>query len=757
MQLILDSRLFSHQMGTIMRLFLATATRVVSSKRRLALALFSALAVGTAPPAGAQSRAPFSGAAVGAWDAADADVTTLPEVEVQGERLSAVYAGGQVATGSRVGMLGNRDVMDTPFSTVSYTEAFIEAIQARELTDVLAATDPTVFNSGMRGEFRESYSIRGFVSNSTDVQFNGLHGMAPIYRSSVELVERVEILRGPSAALGGMPPGGSVGGSINLVPKRAGEVPLARLTTRYMSAAQWGAHADVGRRFGERGQFGVRLNGAYRDGEVAIKEQEKQMHLGAVALDWRGERVRIAVDGYLAKDRIKGHSRGVSLDAGLTAVPKPPRADTPIAPTWSEVQSEDRAATLRADWELSERISAYAAAGRSQSDYRSTRSPFGGTIINEAGDTLTTFGDLGFDYTKTSAQAGLNGAFSTGSLTHRWGANASVYRHTDDEYGFRHMQTVSSNLYAPDWSTQIDYAPGLMPLFRAKTQLGSYGLADTIGVAQDRLQVTVGLRRQQVKTERFSLTTGARTAHYDESATSPTAAALAKVSERLSFYANLSQGLSEGATAPLGTANEGEIFAPFKTRQKELGLKIDFGRFSHTLSVFEIKRPNSYTDVVTNVFSSGGQQRNRGVEWSFAGVTPLPNVRLMGGAAWLDAKVTRAATPELQGKRATGAPKTQAKLGVEWDVPLVENLTLTANANYAAKQYISADNRLPIAARTVYDVGASYSTQLGDRPLTLRASVTNVANKAYWGIPTLGGTLGLGEPRTVLLSASIGF
>jgi len=717
-----------------------------------AFSLLTALAVGFAVPLFAQYGPPNYGA-----DAVDADVTTLPEVEVQGARLSAVYAGGQVATGSRVGLLGEKDFMETPFSTVSYTEAFIENLQARELSDILSATDPTVFNSGMRGEFRESYSIRGFASNSTDVQFNGLHGMAPIYRSSVEMLERVEVLRGPSAMLGGMPPGGSVGGSVNLLPKRATAAPVARLTTRYMSDAQWGVHADLGRRFGEGGQFGVRVNGAYRDGEVAIREQKKRMHLGALALDWQGERARVVLDAYHSKDRIDGHSRGVSLAAGLTAVPKPPRADTPIAPTWSAVESEDRAATLRGEWDIHERVSAYVAAGRSKSDYRSTRSPFGGTIINAAGDYITTFGDLGFDYTKTSAQAGVNGKFATGAVSHQWGGNASAYRHTDDEYGFRHMQTVATNIYAPNWSTQINYAPGLMPLFRAKTRLNSYGVADTLGFAQDRLQVTVGVRRQQVKTERFSLTTGARTAHYDESATTPTGAVVFKAGDRLSVYANISQGLSEGATAPMGTANEGEVFAPFKTRQKEVGLKTDFGRFTHTLSLFEIKRPNSYTDVVTNVFSSGGEQRNRGVEWSFAGVTPLPGVRLMGGAAWLDAKVTQASTLALQGKQATGAPKTQGKLGVEWDTPFAERLTLTATANYAAKQFISADNRLKIREHTVYDVGVRYATRLGETPLTLRALVTNIANKAYWGMPTLGGTLGLGEPRTVMVSATLGF
>ena len=41
------------------------------------------------------------------------------------------YAGGQVATGGRVGLLGDKDFMETPFNTISYTDKFIADRQAR--------------------------------------------------------------------------------------------------------------------------------------------------------------------------------------------------------------------------------------------------------------------------------------------------------------------------------------------------------------------------------------------------------------------------------------------------------------------------------------------------------------------------------------------------------------------------------------------------------------------------------------------------
>lgn len=43
-----------------------------------------------------------------------------------------------------------------------------------------------------------------------------------------------------------------------------------------MSDSQFGGHLDIGRRFGQNKDFGVRLNTVYRDGTGAIKDQDKK-------------------------------------------------------------------------------------------------------------------------------------------------------------------------------------------------------------------------------------------------------------------------------------------------------------------------------------------------------------------------------------------------------------------------------------------------------------------------------------------------
>ena len=680
---------------------------------------------------------------------------TLPQVTVQEKMapVTAPYAGGQVNSGGRVGLLGDKDFMDTPFNTISYTDKFTQDRQAQTITDVISATDPTVFSNGVAASWSENYSIRGFSSSSSDMTLGGLYGMAPYYRTTPEMFERIEVLKGPSALLNGMPPGGSVGGSVNLVPKRATNDPITRLTTTYMSDSQFGGHIDLGRRFGAAKQFGIRFNGVYRGGEGSVNQQDKKSRLASLGLDWRGDRTRISADFYTSDDRVNGVTRGISLAPGV-AVPRAPKPETLLNPDWSHVHNKDRAAMVRAEFDVSDQVMAYAAFGVSRTDYE-YNGAMTAQVLNAAGDFKTVMGQLAFEQKKRSAEIGLKGRLQTGAIKHQWALNATHYAHKQDDYGRRSVPGAdwTTNLYNPVWGPE---APFIAPhISHTEVRLASVGLADTISFAEDRVQLTLGVRRQQVVSDAFSITTGARTSRYDQGATSPAAALLFKATEHVSAYANYIEGLSQGATAPMTAANAGEVFAPYKTKQKEVGVKLDLGEFAHTVSLFEITRPSSYTDPVTNIFSFGGEQRNRGIEWGFWG-SPLRGIRLMGGIAYTTPKLTQTAAGLNQGKVATGVPKLQGKLGAEWDVPAIAGLTVTANATAASKQYISADNSLWAAGRVTYDLGARYATKIDSKPVTFRAAVLNASNKAYWGMPLLS-SLALGAPRTFALSATMDF
>ena len=341
-----------------------------------------------------------------------------------------------MATGGRVGFLGEKDFMETPFSTISYTEKYIADQQARDISDIIAKTDPAVYTSGIPGESQESYSIRGLSSSVGDVTMNGLAGMAAYYRNSPEMFERVDVLKGPSALLNGMPPKGSAGGTVNLVTKRAGDEPLTRLTASYMSDAQYGGHIDLGRRFGEDGQFGVRFNSVYRDGETAVNDQDKKVTMSSVGLDWRGERMRLSADLYQSEDNGKGLTRGLTLAPGVS-LPSVPDPDVSWNPPWAFYEGSDEGAMLRGEFDLSDHLTFYATGGSSETEFKSNMGA--GRILNDAGDFEINFSGVADKIERTSAEVGLMGDATTGAIGHEFAVNATYY---DEDYhlnGFRNL------------------------------------------------------------------------------------------------------------------------------------------------------------------------------------------------------------------------------------------------------------------------------------------------------------------------------
>ncbi len=231
-----------------------------------------------------------------------------------------------------------------------------------------------------------------------------------------------------------------------------------------------------------------------------------------------------------------------------------------------------------------------------------------------------------------------------------------------------------------------------------------------------------------------------------------------RLRDNVSFYSNYIEGLSQGPTAPVdtGLVNAGQVFPPYKSKQYEAGLKVDWGTLLTTLSVYEISQPNSITQ--DNRFSLDGEQRNRGIEMNIYGEVNR-TLRVMAGTSLVDAKITKAAGTTL-GKKAIGVPKTQLKLGAEWDAPFAAGLTLTAQATYNASQYTNADNTLKAPSWTRLDIGARYATRISGKSVIFRAHVDNVFNRNYWAGVTKSGGAGyllLGAPRTWMLSATVDF
>ncbi|MCY1272665.1 Ferrichrome receptor FcuA [compost metagenome] len=667
------------------------------------------------------------------------------------EALPAEYAGGQVAKGARLGMLGNTDIMDAPFSIASYTEQTIQNQQARSVADLLVANDTSVRVVGGRGDIVDTFTVRGFPVNSADTALNGLYGVLPFWRVPIEFAERVELLKGPNALLSGMSPGGSVGGAINIVPKRAADEPLTRVSVDWSEDSQVGTHLDVGRRFGEGNAFGVRFNGVYRDGDTAIANQSREFPLAALALDFRGERLRLSSDLLYQKESFEGVVRPV-LPGNATRIPDAPDSRTRFGLRDSYLDQEDYALVTRGEYDLGEDLTAFASVGGRQSNYETIAS--NSFLIGNDGDLLNALARQRGDRRSYSGEAGLRGGFDTGAVRHDWTLSGNrLHERIGLVYLFDGMQP--GNLYENSPHTPVpDYSAldGSIPK-TSEVDLGGVALSDRLSLLDERLQLTLGIRRQEIKAKNYDWTSGARTTSYDESVWTPLVGVLVKPLDELSLYANYIQGLSQGDEAPPIAQNAGEMMAPYKSKQYELGAKYDFGSLLATVALFQIEKPSAFLDAA-NVFRADGEQRNRGIEFSLSGEL-REDLRVLAGATYLKPKLNKDANPANEGNDAPGVAREQANLGLEWDTPLIAGLTLSGRVIHTGKSYLDAANQLDVPSWNRLDLGASYQFQVAGKPLVARANLENATGEDYWLASS--GYATLSQPRTMTLSLTADF
>lgn len=670
--------------------------------------------------------------------------------------LPPSFAGGQVARGGRLGLLGNRDYMQTPFSTASYTGKTIRDRQVISVGDLLTRTDPSVRAAIGSGNRYDAITIRGFRIENREFALNGLYGLVPDYRIDPAPLDRVEILKGPAAFLFGVPLNGGIAGTVNVVTKRAGDEPLNRVTVDYASPGRGGAEIDVARRYGDAKQVGVRINAAGLGGTTPIDLTGQRNAAGSLGLDYAGERLRLSADVIYQHDAYDSQTRGGQPDKDLLRIPRAPDPRRNLSQTYDFSRADSLTGLARAEYDLTPDITLFGAVGSNSFTYAKRENP-AFTLLDVTGRAKSNSVFQTGDTATVSGEAGARARFETGGIRHE-----AVFTATALDQSL----TLGQITY-PDYVTNL-YAPvrrvspgepqkASFPRGRASyNRLTSYGVADTMTFADGLVELLVGVRRQEIDAGNYAPVTGQVSSAYDRSATTPAFGIVVRPTQVLSLYANAVEGLT-ALRAPSTAVNVNQVFAPARTQQYEIGSKLDFQTFGVTLAAFEITSPAGTLDSATNRFSAGGAQRNRGFEGSVFGEV-LPDLQVIAGATLLDARWVKSPGDAYTGSPATGAPRFQATTGFEWDTPFLRGLTATTTLVYTGASYAgSAVTGLKkIPDWTSVDLGLRYATALGGKPVTLRASVSNIADNHYW-IANPNGALILGAPRTVWLSASIDY
>ncbi|WP_051532283.1 TonB-dependent receptor [Brackiella oedipodis] len=695
--------------------------------------------------------------------AAYAQQTELLQPIVVTSEIADFDPTGRINTLSSLNILGDKHIVDTPFSIRNYSAKQFKETMSTTVGEVLKV-DPGIRSNTNEGHINENFSIRGFDSKWEDTNLNGSYGMAPTGRVPTSILDSVTVLKGPNALVAGMPPNGGIGGTVMIHTKRA-NTDLNEISAEYDLNGYWSPTIDVARRFGDEKQFGARASVNYGEGQHVVRGLHDKDVNAVVALDYTTDRTKINLDAYYVRTHRKDGSPAMIGFPKLGEVlDSPDPKNNYFKHLWAKQNGKYIGLSL--EQKLLDKLTFEGGFGFNEQEYRGH--VFGTRMIvqDKAGNATSQYYGIGSRTLNQTAYLSLNGIFHTGALEHNVTARGDFLNIREKKHEGRGAKPVDfkTNLYHPSHGGHMPFDDPHM-INQNDSDYYSASLVDQISVYDDALQFIIGARYQDMDIRDHSNDT-----KYDDHKISPTFAVVLKPFEQnWSFYGSYVEALIRGATVnALQDANYGQTFAPYKAKQYEIGTKYQSDSWLHTLAFYQIERPTTVTDMtyrdkankkITQRTTDDGKSKSKGVEYSFSGIMFDDTLTVLGNVAYLEAEYKRgqAGKMSLEGKTIEGQPEWTAGLSLDYKIPYVPGLSINGRATFVNHQYIDNANEMRIPSYAIFDVGASYTTKVSGVETTFRAGVENVGNRRYWeGVFNSGYAL-IGEGRTAKLGVTFNF
>lgn len=619
-------------------------------------------------------------------------------------------------------------------------EGYSEAIKN------VAGVQPT--NSS--GSSNDSFAIRGIKLNLfSNYRLDGGLPVTGVITNPIENKERVETLKGANALMFGV---ASPAGIINFVSKRAGERDVTNFGVAGNAFGQYGASLDIGRRFGDEKQIGVRVNASATHLENGVKDLGGEGEFGSIGLDWRAtSRATFQLD-------YENYRRQVPEQAGISLLPavggavpttRVPDPKNILSGPWDLYTPRTENTQARADFALADGWKVLGQAGYSLSHRHRTTVRIGGYNLDTGANGVVSVQPVTNNYRNIFYRAEVLGHFTTWSWVHDLtiGQSSSErYSATSDVQNI--TLTQRQNIYDPIvLSPPVYTKPGATNPSQDSTDKGVYAY-DTVAVLP-RLKLLLGVRR----VKDIEVTGTNQTSSI---VTSPAYGVLFDVLPTTTLFASSMEGLEAGGTAPAGAANANVTLAPAISKQKEIGLRDSYFKgLSLSTSYFKITRGNAVTDPVSNIFAYSGDLEYKGVEatltYDFA-----RDWRINAAMLRLSAVQHSPVQPLIDGKTPENTPKWNGNVGISYRVPALSGLQLRGGIKSISLRPANPQNTGTIPGYTLYDAGASYSTRIDGRRTSFQLAVDNLANKRYWNSVQTG-TYGIGMDRSIKFNARVEF
>ena len=688
----------------------------------------------------------------------------LDEIVVEGSK--DVLPGGNVRTTAKLGVLGDKSVMDIPYSEMSMTAKAVETYgdPSQPLANVLM-NNPSIRTSTTPPMYTD-FSMRGINMNGNHMMLNGVPSLFYQFTTPPShVIDRIDITSGPNAGVNGVSMSNNgtnsgatpAPGTINIVTKRALNTPINRYTQTFSGRGNAGEFIDVGRRFGENNEWGIRVNAEYMEGGLALPGAEKNEKNIFINMDHRGDNnITNLFAGYFDL-RVNGGQRWFSLPNSYssTVLPDAPDSKNNYDFNGTTKYVHGYLATLNHEHKLDDTWSYFANMGYSR---RSGNKDNQGASIkfDEHGNFVgNQFNQQNEEGKNAYVQFGLKGNLETGAVKHdlALSVDRSWARYWNKSKSYKpNGQEILGNLYDgiifPDNYVLQSFGDGT-PQWE-ETNIG-LTIADTISYGKASMLLAASRKH-----ENFESFTGKS---FKNDNILPTYGLTYKPVENMAFYYGHTESFSRGLVVSGNNyTNNGETMEPVKSKQNEIGVKYQNAGMMTTLSYFDIDEANRY-DINSNdpnhplTKVDDGKNRYKGVELTVNGKL-ADKWTVTGGLLYLDAEREKTKNGTKDGWFVNGASEWSGVLGLEYKPD--DSLGIVGRAVWNDKAYIdskSSSGKTEIPSYVTFDLGFNYKTKINTVPVKLSAMCYNVADKDYWMGRGSSTTIGLSMPRTFMLSA----
>lgn len=578
----------------------------------------------------------------------------LPEVKVKAE-VEQETATGPVH-GYRAKRAATATKTDTPLSE---TPQAVTVVTRDQIIDQGATNlqDALNYAAGVRSDAygldsrTDSARIRGdYPDEYLDGLRKGFNWYTSSWRNEPYALERIEVLRGPSAMLFGQ---GTTGGIINMVSKR----PQAEAAKEVgIQIGSWGRkqiQADLTGPLTEDGAWLYRLVALERHADTQVDHVPDDRTLIAPSLTWKpSAATSLTFQASFQQDKTGSTSQFFPWAGVITPNPNGPLPTNRFIgePDWDRYNTDHRQFgwlfehRLDEQWTVRQNVRYSLNEVNYQTLYGDSFTLPGGWAGDPVNQRLFgRFADATLTTARTlSADQNLEGKFVTGDVSHQVVAGV-------DFVNFQ--QSGKAAFDAPSYAPYFGGVPlidAYNPVYgnftpppfgdMASQRIRQYGL-----YAQDQLKiakhwiVVAGLRHDRAT----NTTEGIGTEH--DSATSKRFGLMYAFDNGWTPYLSYAESFTPQAS------RNGQAFEPLRGEQWEAGVKYEpkAGGIAFNANVYDLLQRNGIVELAPNVFEQTAKTKNKGMEIEARGDL-TPQIELIAHYNYSDFDEVIEAVPEHQ-------------------------------------------------------------------------------------------------------------